>query len=180
MALYKICIAKESKSSSKFQSAIHAISWAHKLAGFKDLCISTLVQLTKEGAIRYTSKPVVKKEPITPDHLKLLVQGYRSDNLFNMRTLSIGLLGFAGYLRYSELANIKLCDILFEDTHMSANFHCTHICCTGHLHVQWAYKSLEDSASKFSFGAIVLGSVFQKRITHGSVLMIIFFHTYIN
>ena len=121
VALYIISIAKDSKSSSKIQSAIHAISWAHQLAGFKDPCVSTLVQLTKEGAIRDTSKPVVKKEPITPDHLKILVHRYRSDNLFNMRTLSMCLLGFAGFLRYSELVNIKLCDISFEETHMTIN-----------------------------------------------------------
>ena len=75
VALYIISIAKDSKSSSKIQSAIHVISWAYQLAGFQDPCVSTLVQLTKEIA----SKPIVKKEPITPDHLKLLVQRYRSD-----------------------------------------------------------------------------------------------------
>ena len=49
---------------------MHAFSWGHQLAGFKDPCVCTLVQLTKEGAIRDTSKPVVKKEPRTPDNLK--------------------------------------------------------------------------------------------------------------
>ena len=92
------------------------------LAGrFKDPFVSTLGHLIKEGSIRDTSKPVVKKEPITPDYLKLLVQRIRSDNLFNMQTLIMCLLGFTGFLRYSELANIKLCDILFENTHMTIN-----------------------------------------------------------
>ena len=67
------------------------------------------------------AKDYKSKEPITPDHLKLLIQRYRSDNLFNMRVLSICLLGFAGFLGYSELANIKLCYISFEDTHMAIN-----------------------------------------------------------
>ena len=38
-----------------------------------------------------------------------------------MPTLSMCSLGFAGFLRYSELANIKLCDISFEETHMAIN-----------------------------------------------------------
>ena len=37
VALYIISIAKDSKSSSKIQSVTHAISWAHQLAGFKDI-----------------------------------------------------------------------------------------------------------------------------------------------
>lgn len=43
VALYVISIAKDSKSSCKIQSAIHAFSWAHQLAGFKDpcTCVST-------------------------------------------------------------------------------------------------------------------------------------------
>ena len=73
------------------------------------------------SSIRDTSKPVLKKEPINPDYLKLLVQRNRSDNLFKMQTLSMCLLGFTGFLRYSELANIKLCDISFENTHMTIN-----------------------------------------------------------
>lgn len=89
MALYIISIAKDYKSSSKIQLAIHSISWAHQLAGLKDPCESAVVKLTKEGAIRETSKPVVKKEPITPDHLKLLVEKNKSNNLYNMRTLCI-------------------------------------------------------------------------------------------
>ena len=68
MALYILSVAKDSKSSSTIQSAIHAISWDHQLAGFNDLGVSTLLQLTMEGAIRDTSRPVLKKEPITPDH----------------------------------------------------------------------------------------------------------------
>ena len=116
VAIYIISLAKDSKSSGKIQSSINAISWAF----YRSVCIY-LRSLKKEGSIRDTSKPVLKKEPITPDYLKLLVQRSRSDNLFNMQTLSMCLLGFTGFLRYLELANIKLCDISFENTHMTIN-----------------------------------------------------------
>lgn len=121
MALYLISIAKDYKSSNKIQLATHSISWAHQLAGLKDPCESALVKLTKEGAIRETSKPVVKKEPITPDHLKLLARRYKSNNLYKMRTLCMCLLGFAGFLRFSELANIKLSDLSFDNVCMRIN-----------------------------------------------------------
>ena len=46
------------------------------------------------------------------------------------------------------------------NTHVLVKFICAHIYYTGHLHVQWAYESLEDAASKLTLGPIVSGSVF--------------------
>jgi integrase len=106
-------LAKKYKSSSAIQTAVHAITWAHSLAGYTDPCDSVLVRTIKEGAIRETSKPVTKKEPITPEHLKTLVSTLRGDfkNLYNLRTLCMCLLGFAGFLRFSEIVNIRFSDV---------------------------------------------------------------------
>ncbi|XP_061166904.1 uncharacterized protein LOC133175804 [Saccostrea echinata] len=109
IALYTIHLAKQYKSSGKIHSAIHAISWVHNLAGYIEPCDSALVKTIKEGAIRETSKPVIKKkEPVTPEHLKTLVSTIGEDkNLYNLRTLCMCLLGFAGFLRFSEIVNIR-------------------------------------------------------------------------
>ena len=69
IALYLVHLTKANNSSSKIHEAIHAISLAHKLAGYSDPCHSSLVTSVKEGAIHMTAKPVCIKEPITPDHL---------------------------------------------------------------------------------------------------------------
>ncbi|XP_062621054.1 uncharacterized protein LOC134282664 [Saccostrea cucullata] len=122
VALYIIHLAKQCKSSGTIHSAIHAISWAHSLAGYIDPCDSALVKTVKEGAVRETSKPVIKKEPITPEHLKTLVSTFGEDgNLYNLRTLCMCLLGFAGFLRFSEIVNIRYSDICIQTNCVEIN-----------------------------------------------------------
>ena len=54
-----------------------------------------------------------KKEPITPEHLLLLVQrfGPIEASLADLRALTICLLGFAAFVRYDKLFKLRLCDI---------------------------------------------------------------------
>ena len=121
VALYLVHLTKTNNSSSKIHEAVHAISWAHKLAGYSDPCHSSLVTSVKEVAIRMTAKPVCKKEPITHDHLSKLVTLYKTTtpNLSNLRILTMCLLSYAGFLRFSELVNIKRSHIVFHDTHIT-------------------------------------------------------------
>lgn len=122
VALYIIHLAKQYKSLGKIHSAAHAISWAHSLAGYVDPCDSILVKNIKEGAIRETLKPVTKKEPITPEHLKALVSTFgKNDNLYNLRTLCMCFLGFAGFLRFSEIVNIRYLDICLQNNCVEIN-----------------------------------------------------------
>ena len=57
---------------------------------------------------RLLSKPVCKKDPITPDILQRIIAvfGDRND-VSKLRICVLFLLGFSGFLRYSELFNIK-------------------------------------------------------------------------
>ena len=123
VAMYLIHLAKTSKSASKIQCAIHAISWAHNLAGIQDPCESSLVQSVKEGVLRECSKPVVKKEPVTPEILNKIVDKFASKDasLSDLRTATICLLGYSGFLRFSEIANLKRANISIQDDHMTLN-----------------------------------------------------------
>ena len=47
-------------------------SWADKFYGFPDPCQDPLVKNIREAGNRNSSKPVVKKEPITPDVIALM------------------------------------------------------------------------------------------------------------
>ena len=87
----------------------YGVRWAHKLTGYKDPLKAPLVRTIYDSAKRISSKPTTKKEPITPYHLKKLARkfGHNSATLSDLRLLSICTLGFAGFLRYSELANIR-------------------------------------------------------------------------
>ena len=70
----------------------------------------------REAARRILSKRTIKKEPIAPYHLQLLVKefGGHCASTPNMRILTISLLGFPRFFRYSELINIRRCYIVFH------------------------------------------------------------------
>ena len=61
-----------------------------------------------EEAERILSKPVIKKEPFTPHMLLKIAQIFGKDGkiLINLRFVLMCLLGYFGFLKYSELANL--------------------------------------------------------------------------
>jgi hypothetical protein len=69
------------KSASTINEACYAISWAHRLAGLADPCKSDLVKTIREGSIISVGRCVVKKEPITPEILRHLVNVYNFPDL---------------------------------------------------------------------------------------------------
>ena len=116
VAIYLSYLMDFHPSVSKVNMAVYSISWAHEIAGFSDPCKSTLVKQIRQGVIRQVSKPVVSKEPLSPDDLKLIVQVYGcGQNLLDLRFVTMCLMGYAGFLRFDELVNIRRNDILFEE-----------------------------------------------------------------
>ena len=72
------------------------------------LCYPTESQLVKnmfEAAKRISAKEVQKKQPLTAEHLKLLHEKLvvEDKGLSPLRTFTLIILGFCGFLRYSEL-----------------------------------------------------------------------------
>ena len=76
-----------------------------------------------EGSKRILGRPIVKKAPITSIHLKKIVKKFGSDvkNLYNLRICAMCLVGYAGFLRYNEMANLKMCNLNIFDTYISLN-----------------------------------------------------------
>ena len=85
------------------EAAVYGIRWAHNLYGFSNPCESNLVKGILESAKRSLSRPIVKKEPVTPDSI---CQKYASENasLFDLHTTAICVIAYAGFLRFNELA----------------------------------------------------------------------------
>ena len=94
----------------------YGVRWAHKLTGYKDPLKTQLVRAIYDSAKRILSKPQPKKNQLHHIILKKLARkfGHNSATLSDLRLLSICTLGFAGFLRYSELANIRRNDIIFH------------------------------------------------------------------
>ena len=67
VAIYSEFLLQSNSSYSALETALYGIHWAHNLYGFSDPCDSTLVKGILESAKRSLSRPVVKKEPVTPE-----------------------------------------------------------------------------------------------------------------
>jgi integrase len=106
---------------AQVNEAYYAISWAHELTGVKNPCHSSLVNSVKEGARRITAQPVCKKDPISPEMLKKIVNrfGTLNNNLLDVRIACMCLISFAGFLRFSELVNLRRSDIQFYDDYIA-------------------------------------------------------------
>ena len=73
-----------------------------------------------EGLQRSLAKPVVKKEPITVETLEAIVQdAEKSGTLTDLHLATACLLGFSGFLRFSELINLRPCDFNIAEEMMT-------------------------------------------------------------
>ena len=120
VALYLIELSESAKTTSKVDEAVYAISWAHKLAGYSDPCKSDLVISVREGSHRKIGHTTNRKEPITADILHKIVSqfGQNYNNLKDIRIACMCLISYAGFLRFSELSNLRRSHISFYSTHV--------------------------------------------------------------
>ncbi|XP_072031672.1 uncharacterized protein [Amphiura filiformis] len=123
VSLYLIHVSHSANTPAPILKATAAISWAHKLAGSSDPCLSPIVKNAAEGLKRKLASPTVKKEPITAEILVKVYDHYCADlsikNLLTIRTVTMCLIAYAGFLRFDELSEIKREHVTFELSHMS-------------------------------------------------------------
>ena len=72
------------------------------------------------GAKRILAHRTQKKEPITPAILEQLVSKFAGKEapLSDIRIVTVCLIGFAGFLRFNEIANLKEGYVQVFDEHM--------------------------------------------------------------
>ena len=66
VATYLESLLQNNSSYSALEAAVYGIRWAHNLYGLPNPCETSLVKGVLESAKRSFSRPVVKKEPVTP------------------------------------------------------------------------------------------------------------------
>ena len=102
-------------SKSAVEEAVHAIAWVHFMAGIPSPTSSPFIHSIVEGMKRELAMSVHKKFLMTIEILKAIVgDTKRNVSLVNIQLASACLLAFAGFLRFDELANIKVCDLSFS------------------------------------------------------------------
>ena len=119
LALFITATIQSSGKYGIIEQAFCGLNWLHKTLNLPNPCESDSVKTIKEAAKRALAKPVVKKQPVSPHNMKQLTKKlWHSADLLQMRTLTLALLSYAGFLRYDEVHRVRREHISFLRTYM--------------------------------------------------------------
>ena len=122
LVLYMQHLSESTESKAAVEEAVHALSWLHGLAGLRPFSGSPLVKATLEGLRRILAKPKVRKEPVTADMLKAMVEAAGpAPSLTEVRLLAVCLVAYAGFMRCDELLKLRGSDVTFNAEGMVVN-----------------------------------------------------------
>lgn len=112
--LFIIGSIQEGKSFSIIESTVMAIKYFHNISGY-EFKQSRMLEHVLEAAKRLVGKNSKKKEPITVDMLRRMVKVLSTSRtgLKGLRLITVLLVSFAGFLRFSECVNLRRSDIKF-------------------------------------------------------------------
>ena len=112
-------LSESVQSKAAVEEALHALSWLHEVAGLEHVGAAPKVL---SGLRRVLAKLKTRKEPITIDMLKAMVESVGPDpSLTEVRLLAMCLISFAGFLRCDELIKLKCSDITINAENMLIN-----------------------------------------------------------
>ena len=119
VALFLVSLIQTNTTYDVIESHVYAIKWYHRIASFKDPC-NVLCNNILEAAKRTCSRSVTKKQPLSVENIRRIFEviGGNNCSLLDLRNFTIILLGFAGFMRYSEIADLKISDIFLYPTFM--------------------------------------------------------------
>jgi len=116
VALFLLSLIQENYTMPQIESSYYGIKFFHTTLCYNDPCNHSIVKNMYQAAKRMITHKVKKKEPITIEQLTNIHETLlKNDTLANTRTVVICLLSFAGFLRFSEIINLRLSDLIFEE-----------------------------------------------------------------
>ena len=108
VALYLQGVLDTTNCHSAVDFAIYGIQWANNLAGISSPTDSPIIHSISRAAKKLIGTRLVnKKEPISPEMIRKLVEDSDLVNLLELRNVCIFLLAFAGFFRIEEVLHIK-------------------------------------------------------------------------
>ena len=109
VCLYISSLVQQYVSNTVLDSAFYSINRYHNVSLHSNPCENNLVKLTYEGGGRLLSRPVNKKAIIVDILVKIIdLYGKNLQNVSELRICILCSMGFSGFFRYSELAEIRL------------------------------------------------------------------------
>ena len=122
VALFLNDFVLEEAKKGHIETVYLGIRWGHRTAGLESPTDHPFVKTALEGAKRITARNTTKnrKEPLNTDILKKLYRKFgMSGNVIHLRFLVMCFVGFAGFLRISELKQVQIKHITFKSDHMT-------------------------------------------------------------
>ncbi|XP_053378571.1 uncharacterized protein LOC128548169 [Mercenaria mercenaria] len=120
VGLYFTSLMDEGKSNHVVTSAFYSIKWVHNINDMEDPTESPVVKQLLEAAKRTHSKPVCKKDVVSTHELHSLCSMFiDSDDICILRDLSMIMITYAGFMRISEVLNLKCKDVRFSEDHVT-------------------------------------------------------------
>ena len=118
--LFLLSLIQSSETYAVIESTWYAVKHFHNIASQPDPTRSQLADYVLDAAKRLCCRPKRKKQPITPEHIRMIHNFINKDGLtlLHQRNFTMILLCFSGFLRYEEVANLTLGDIVFCDSYM--------------------------------------------------------------
>ena len=119
VVLYLVSLIQSGQSLSVIESSFYSIKHYNVFCKVNP-CDSKLCKMLLEAAKRLCKNSLTKKNPITVEMLNKIYENMKVDrcSLLELRTILMMVLGFCGFLRYSEIAELKRCDFVFQDMHV--------------------------------------------------------------
>ena len=107
---------ESTKSFSSVDTTFYTIKWAYKIAGAASPTDNHLVSRVWEATNRILgAERPNRKEPITSDVLKDIVEGADLSNVLHLRNVCLCVLPYAGIFRSEEVLNIRMNHIHFHE-----------------------------------------------------------------
>ena len=95
--------------------AIQGIRWGHDFNGFPTPTNNKFVARVAEGCKRLCTPVKKQRDFLTQEDILELTNSVDRDDIAQLRFIVIVLLGFAGFLRISDILNLKVRNLEFDD-----------------------------------------------------------------
>ena len=119
---YLIHLYQSKAPYSRIESAFYAIKWHFDCNPKLNVnpCDRKFLHIVLQGLKKLLHKPIVKKEVITSEILKAVVEKYGSStSLLDIRLCAMILVTYAGFLRFDEMIHIRRCDLDMYLSHVN-------------------------------------------------------------
>ena len=106
---------------TKIKNIFYSVKFFHNTLHLSDPTQNVLATEMLEAGKRLCRKTIKKKNPLKTEHIKAIYSKFTANgpmNLQDLRTFTMIVLGFCGFLRYAELSAILFGDIRFCGTYI--------------------------------------------------------------